>query len=969
MIIIIMITHAGRQLSPDREDSPPMGSSSPAKPEMDSSSAKSPTSNVSEDANKREGEDANRSHSPERARLEIQHLIEKEDFSSEVSDPAQENTPQRRKSKAEMKEYVLPREGASDSPTKVFKKVEEDLEAMFSEKSSDIKAAEVTKAGDFQKVENDLEAMFGGLDEDKEKEKVAEKSPELEKKKRGRKAKAAKAPEQDDDEDAKPVEQSNPVNSGRATSKRKSAQNAEMRMKDDMDDILDQIINRKKPKKISSSSAHHSIDETPPGGEETSIEAEASSKVEAQETKAEKLTRTKSKEESMPAQPDLVPKYKKSELISSKDETKNSDTDNIFDFQDSEDDSSGSRQKPKDKKPKSTFEGIQSKKLQPKERSSKIKLKQGRHGKIATEVSPEKPTELKFTKPMEKKVAEDFSKDKITKREASDAQLISEKSKSEINSDEKVKSHAERRSRRSKGDVKENSETSLSPKDSTQPSLILDKDKEKDKDKNKDKDKDKDSTQPSLILDTRRSGKRESTDSILVKEEEIEARRSRQRKWEDLDKGKQDLDKGKQDLDKGKQDLDKGKPAEKDGLTTNKGKASKSAESIMLEGSEEIKRIFDESLKNKKDPKAEDTKQDNSTEPESKEAPVSPKVRGRLGRRGRASDPGAEPQAEHVEETKPELAQEVRSSRRSRGGDVVAEASVETSTESQTSRASRRNKVAEVVTGRESAAAQEPAEGGGRASRRSRGQEIAPTVESESAGKATGKGTDGKGKMVAAVAAEKEKVEEVTRETVEPEDSPSSNADESKQQPARKLEIKINKLDLQQEPKSSEGSKVDLGGLMSKYPGLVLAASKDTKEAQGSPTEPEGRRSRRNRRSSELSSTHKDEIGGSQDSEFSGRGRKRKLSSEPNQLHLPAGIEVVRIEDSTPEKIPSETPTERPTAAVRRRSRRGSDGFNEDPIIQREVEDSIHIDGLERVADTSNLDSANVSANQSKFHI
>merc|ERR1712228_636928 len=98
-------------------------------------------------------------------------------------------------------------------------------------------------------------------------------------------------------------------------------------------------------------------------------------------------------------------------------------------------------QKPKDKKPKSTFEGIQSKKQQPKERSSKIKLKQGRHGKIATEVSPEKPTELKFTKPTEKKVAEDFSKDKITKREASDAQLISEKSKSEINSDEKVKSH------------------------------------------------------------------------------------------------------------------------------------------------------------------------------------------------------------------------------------------------------------------------------------------------------------------------------------------------------------------------------------------------------------------------------------------------------------------------------------------------------------------------------------------------
>merc|ERR1719382_884789 len=92
-----------------------------------------------------------------------------------------------------------------------------------------------------------------------------------------------------------------------------------------------------------------------------------------------------------------------------------SDTDNIFDFQDSEDDSSGSRQKPKDKKPKSTFEGIQSKKQQPKERSSKIKLKQGRHGKIATEVSPEKPAELKFTKPYEKKATEDLSKEKSAK--------------------------------------------------------------------------------------------------------------------------------------------------------------------------------------------------------------------------------------------------------------------------------------------------------------------------------------------------------------------------------------------------------------------------------------------------------------------------------------------------------------------------------------------------------------------------
>merc|ERR1719285_303502 len=98
----------------------------------------------------------------------------------------------------------------------------------------------------------------------------------------------------------------------------------------------------------------------------------------------------------------------------------------------------------------------------------------------------------------------------------------------------------------------------------------------------------------------------------------------------------------------------------------------------MLEGSEEIKRIFDESLKNK-DPKAEDAKQEIATETQSKEAPVSPKVRGRLGRRGKASEPSSEPASEPVEEAKPESTQEVavRSSRRSKGADVVAEAKEE----------------------------------------------------------------------------------------------------------------------------------------------------------------------------------------------------------------------------------------------------------------------------------------------------
>ena len=990
----VLITHAGRQLSPAREDSPPM-KSSPAKPEMDQSPAKSEydqnsqrspakstTSNMSEDVSR------SHQHSPERARLEIHHLIEKEDFSSssEVSDPPQESTPQRRKSKAEMKEYVVPREGTSGSPTKVFKKVEEDLEAMFSEKPSSIKTAEVDKAeeedakdassiessdqpdmemetnkSDFQKVEDDLEAMFGGLEEEREKEKAGEKSPDPEKKKRGRKPKAAKVQE---DEDAK-VEQVNPVNSGRATSKRKSAQNAEMRMKDDMDDILDQIINRKKPKKISSSSAQPSVDEAPSEGQETATEAQSSSKVETKDAKPDKLMKTKSKEETTSEQPDFVPKYKKTELTLSKEETKNSDTDNIFDFQDSEDDSSVSRQKPRDKKVKKvdTFEGVLSNR-QPKERSSKIKLKQGRHGKIATEVSPEKPAELKFIKPYEKKATENLSKDKTTK-EALDAKgnqtnvLSSEKSKAE-SAEEKVKSLAERRSRRSKGEVKvDAAEDSVPaeapPLDATSPPAP------------------KDSPQPSLILDTRRAGgsRRASTDSILVKEDEIEARRSRQRKWEDLDKGLV-------------------KPPEKEAASlTPKGKSSKSAESIMLEGSEEIKRIFDESLKNK-DPRAEDEKPINANETQSKEAPISPKVRGRLGRRGKASEPASEPQSEPVEETKPELNQEVtvRSSRRSKGAEVVAEANVEPPTElaESTGRASRRNKVAEAATGRTVEATQEPGadvapEAGGRSSRRSRGQDTTPAVESDStvAGKAAGKGSDAKVKIATAAAtaavAEKEKVEEVTSAPVEPDESELSKADTSKPL-SKKLEIKINKLDLQEAmPKSSESSKVDLGGLMSRYPGLLLAASKDTKEkekeALGSPTEPEGRRTRRNRRSSDMSATNKDEIaGGSQDLEVSGRGRKRKVSSELSQLHLPAGIEVVRIEagsTATPENVAFDTPT--PTAGTRRRSRRGSDGINEDPVIQMEVEDSILTDGLESVADTSNVDSANVSHHSTMFSI
>ena len=234
----VLITHAGRQLSPDREESPSPArklelEQLPAKLEVDhnpeQSPDKSPASNLSEDLAR------SRQPSPERAKQEVEQVIEKEELSNSSSDTStyhpQESAPQRRKSKAEMKEYVVPTDDPSVSPTKVFKKVEQDLEAMFSEKSSDINAPEVSKAKesrdenmmpnmeakasktDFQKVEDDLEAMFGGVEEERQKEAAAD----PEKKKRGRKPKAAKVHEQPDEE-----EQSTLVNSGRATSKRKS---------------------------------------------------------------------------------------------------------------------------------------------------------------------------------------------------------------------------------------------------------------------------------------------------------------------------------------------------------------------------------------------------------------------------------------------------------------------------------------------------------------------------------------------------------------------------------------------------------------------------------------------------------------------------------------------------------------------------------------------------------------------------
>ena len=252
-------------------------------------------------------------------------------------------------------------------------------------------------------------------------------------------------------------------------------------------------------------------------------------------------------------------------------------------------------------------------------------------------------------------------------------------------------------------------------------------------------------------------------------------------------------------------------------------------------------------------------------------------------------------------------------------------------------------------------------ESGSRPSRRSRGQETPAEVDSAGGrkGAAGGKGGEVKEKIAAAAAVvvdeeEKGKEEgETSDDTVEPGSKSIS----------KKLEIKINKLDLQEAmPKSSEVSNVDLGGLMARYPGLLLAASKENKEKEeeGSPVEPEGRRSRRNRRSSDMSGANKDEgASDGQNFEVSGRGRKRKISSELSPQGLSTRMEVVGVEDATP--APEKVDLATPASGSRRRSRRGSDGVGEDEVVQREVEDSVLADGPASVAEASTVDSANVS--------
>lgn len=194
-----------------------------------------------------------------------------------------EDTPQRRRSKGEMKEFPTPAEKAAKA--ELFQKLEEDLEAMFEEKkdskggTDDPKGQTEDPKGDtddpkdhvFQKVEDDLEAMFAGLDDNgddipetkptpgavKRKSKVkaeprkskgeSKVKPDSEKKKRGRKPKVKNDSESDNfDYDPDDVHEPTyrPELPARSKSKRKSAQNAELRFRESNSDDEDFLLKR-----------------------------------------------------------------------------------------------------------------------------------------------------------------------------------------------------------------------------------------------------------------------------------------------------------------------------------------------------------------------------------------------------------------------------------------------------------------------------------------------------------------------------------------------------------------------------------------------------------------------------------------------------------------------------------------------------------------------------------------------------
>merc|ERR1712083_100039 len=113
-----------------------------------------------------------------------------------------------------------------------------------------------------------------------------------------------------------------------------------------------------------------------------------------------------------------------------------------------------------------------------------------------------------------------------------------------------------------------------------------------------------------------------------------------------------------------------------------------------------------------------------------------------------------------------------------------------------------------------------------RPSRRSRASEV-PAETSSEPNKETDASSSKVGKLETTKPTETTPINETPKkpgnEIVAPHIPPSpSSVDMTK-----KLEIKINKLDLQDKalPESSTGKQVDLGGLMSRYPGLLLATT------------------------------------------------------------------------------------------------------------------------------------------------
>ena len=919
----VLITHAGRTVdarldSSDRDTPPENHDSKPIPEEADLS--------------------------PTKMKMDIEPVTEQEET---MPDTSVDVTPQRRKSKAEMKEYISSKEQLPVSPTKLFKKVEEDLEAMFGncspepvssnltekeevilDKKEDFskldkpKLEEKTSKLDFKKVEDDMEAMFQGLEDKKINEKELAKSPEPEKKKRGRKSKAIK--QLDEADEGEKSDLTEPVPAARATSKRKSAQNAQMKMKDDMDDILDQIINRKKPKKLSQSSAQpHSAgslaqaDE--PSPETAILKHEAKDLKRLSYSKNEDKLNPEKKEET---KSEAGHTYKKQEKSGTKDLNLKV-IDNVFDFQDSEEDISLAKVKPKDKKLK---------KIEMKPKNNKL--------------------EVTDTKPLEEK---QITKTKPDSQEAKSLQTYPEddtqQEESKINSSEEKQTPAtERRSRRSRGETKV---------DQAEP-------------------QDGDTTE--LILDTRRTDRHDSIDSLL-KEDEIEARRSNQRKWEDIDKDDTDLK----------------KPDEKDvPRAAIKTKSAKSAESIILGGSQEIKRIFDESLKNKEHIVV-DTKQ--KVEPSAQTASISPKLRGRQSKKSKVVEIEHNPEMLKSDNSQDHV---VRQSRRSKGTEVApetpdpfAKTKVSEPTTEAPTRTTRRGRASEaapetnVEANKQQTPEATPDPVVARPSRRSRASDVQAETSSEPI-KETDISSNKVGKLGTTKPTEATPTNETAKKTANEILPPHSPPLPSSVDMTKKLEIKINKLDLQDKalPESTSGSQVDLGCLMSRYPGLLLAtttAKEKEKEAVSSPTEPEGRRSKRNCKSSDISNSNiVDEHGAVDVSiELPSRSRKRKLSVDPPQEaaalpQLPAGIEIVRIAASPPRPAVNgdcSTPKrQRSERAVEEDFEHADPGqfMIQNMEVEEEVEDSILEDTIltdgPDSAEASNHGSTNVSEVFLNFH-